>query len=248
MDPIEEKQELSDILISESDHKMSGSKKILLLGGAGTLLFMVAIFVVYTLNKDATEQADTVSALPPKSLQQNTLQPTPADAPLFEQVPIKESASAEEKFEQIVNDIKEKQQQEEKESIAPKPAPVVKAPELPRAPEAKPAPKPVPAPAPVVQAPKPTAPKPAAAAQQPVTSVPSGFYVQVGAFFRFNPDRKFIETIRENNLSYQLFKVTSSDREITKVLIGPFDTRQQAASVIGTIREKINKQAFITKV
>ena len=66
MEPLDDKQELNDILISEAEPKMSGSKKILLLGGAGTLLFMVAIFVVYTLNKGESMPEEELAAPAPQ--------------------------------------------------------------------------------------------------------------------------------------------------------------------------------------
>ena len=177
------------------------------------------------------------------------------DEPLFEQVPIKEQPSAEDKFEQIVKEIKEKK---------PEPAP---APRLRLKQRSSP-----------LRLPKAPAPAPGRTtrscrcAQSALHAYTSGlshaataqtrgrpgasdddhssglFYVQVGAFFRFTPDKRFIDTIEQNNLTYKLYKIQRDGKEITKVLIGPFSSRQDAANIIGTIRSRINDQAFITKV
>lgn len=238
---MEDKQELNDILISESEGKMANSKKILLLGGAGTLLFMIAIFIVYSLNK-SDEQPETAAALPPKAMQQNTLSPTKADEPLFEQVPIKEEPSAEQKFESIVQEIKSKQvEPKQPEPVAPvaKTTTTPPAPAIPKAPQTSVQEKPK---APVVA--KPEAPK----APVNQTAIPKGTYIQVGAFFKFTPDQKFMNTIKENNYTYYVHEVTSNGKKVNKVLIGPFKDRAEALKAIETIRAKIAKGAFITKV
>lgn len=239
---MEDKQELNDILISESEGKMANSKKILLLGGAGTLLFMIAIFVVYSLNK-SDEQPETAATLPPKAMQQNTLSPTKADEPLFEQVPIKEEPSADQKFESIVQEIKSKQVEPKKPEPAAPVAKTTKTPAAPAIPKAPQTPAKETVKTPVVATPE--APKAPATEK---TAIPKGTYIQVGAFFKFTPDQKFVDTIKENNYTYYVHEVTSNGKKVNKVLIGPFKDRAEALKAIDTIRAKIAKGAFITKV
>lgn len=255
---MDERQELNDLLIEDDEREepSGGSKKLLLIGAAAALLFLMAIFVVYTLNRGEEEPPPMADALPKLDSPQEVVaaDQNMREEPLFEQVPIEEmpvekpatstmndaEKAKEKKFEEIVNEIKEKQAAKTAEPAE----------------EAKK----IPAPKAVVETKKPVTEKPIAAKSQSssapaksadpntVKNVPAGFYVQVGAFFKFTPDKKFLDTIQENRYQYHQLATIQNGKEVTKVLIGPFANRTQAKEALLTIKQRINQGAFISQL
>lgn len=72
-------------------------------------------------------------------------------------------------------------------------------------------------------------------------------YVQVGAFVRFHPSKKFLASIKRHGYSYIYKKQKINGKIFTKVLIGPF-SKSQATKALANIRQEINHQAYIVKV
>lgn len=246
---MDEKQELNDLLIEDDEFEESSgsSKKILLIGAAALILFLMAIFVVYSVNRGDDPAVSQSAPLPdaePEAIEQPVESSVLDEKPLFEQVPIEEEDPAamnqKDEFEKIVDEIKQKQVQK------PVSAPTKPIPMQPTQTE-----KPEKVPTPAVSKPEPAASKPKAAETsmpKPSGSVPAGFYVQVGAFFKFTPDKQFIRAITEHHFSYELLKTSQNGKEVTKVLVGPFGTRSEANQALATIKEKINSRAFIKKI
>ncbi|WP_301008750.1 SPOR domain-containing protein [Helicobacter sp. UBA3407] len=71
-----------------------------------------------------------------------------------------------------------------------------------------------------------------------------GFYVQVGSFSKFSPNKQLLGLINENKLSYRMQKSGDNNR----LLIGPYTTKQEAQNKLSEIRAKINKDAFIKEI
>jgi cell division septation protein DedD len=68
------------------------------------------------------------------------------------------------------------------------------------------------------------------------------YYVQVGSFSKPPANSaRLLQVIRNNGYRYIVHKTNG----MYKVLIGPYPTRAKADKAIGTIRAKINKQAFV---
>lgn len=263
---MEEKQELEDILISEEDSKKGGQKKILLFSAAAILLFLIAIFVVFSGEEEA-DKAQNSEGMITSQLEENTPEGTDAASPeakepesskqdgKFEQMPIEsKEESVDDKFEQIVQKIKKDQEQRAKEKKeVPKPEPKATASQ--QAQEPKQSAETTAA----KEQPKAEASKQKTAAetekqksadisQDFATTVPKGYYVQVGSFSRYSPNDKFITAIKEKGYSYQLLKVGSGDTQSTKVLIGPYSSKGDVQEVIGTIKKDIAEGAFIKRV
>ncbi len=233
---MDEKQELGDILITEDiSTNTSNTKKMILLGAAAILLLLIILFAFYSMsNKGAgAEESSQEALLNKQGLEKlDAKEPnTEANAPKFEQVPIKEEAKPEsaDKFEEIVRQIKEKEAAVTADEVKELPAP----PKVEQKEVATPTPPPAPAPA------KPaTVEKPAASA--PSGNVPKGYYIQVGAFSN-NPDKAFLSMIEKNGYNYKILKLDTG----IKVLVGPFASKTEASQKINDVRAKIAKGAFI---
>ncbi|PLY09234.1 MAG: hypothetical protein C0626_09550 [Arcobacter sp.] len=80
------------------------------------------------------------------------------------------------------------------------------------------------------------------------TSKPSGTFIQVGAFSK-SIDKEYMDNLRNSRLNYQLYKVDVKGTTFTKVLVGPYNTRNDALKNINSVKAKLNiKSAFILKL
>jgi len=272
---MDEKQELNDILITEDvGSEVGNTKKMILLGAAAVMLLLIILFGFYSMTKKTGDdeapvatQEDLLKKQGLEKLDTKEIKEVSEGGSKFEQVPIKEEPKTPEaaaaaapattetkpesvdKFEEIVRQIKEKENAANgnKELPSPPPLPEAKV-------EAAPAPA---APAPKQEAPKAPAPKVAEKPKTPVApfpdnvaaptqkgdvySIPKGFYIQVGSFSNAMPDKKFISLIEKNGYSYKIQKIDGG----SKVLIGPYATKGEVSENIGQVREKIAKGAFL---
>ncbi len=80
-----------------------------------------------------------------------------------------------------------------------------------------------------------------------VGSVPSGYYIQVGATSRF-PDRKFLNRIKAAGFDYAIQTVDRNGRKIKKVLVGPYHSRAQASSYLSKAKSQLASGAYILRV
>ncbi|MBX7490313.1 SPOR domain-containing protein [Helicobacter turcicus] len=249
--------ELDDLLISSSDDanelKSNGSKKIVLLSAIGVLLFAIVILVVYMLQGDSKKQESQIEAQRPlERIEQRTpnTQTSNIQTNDFGQEPIRENANADDQFQRIIEQIKAEQAKQGVQNLP-------KAPESKQVAETKAA-QPADPLAPAKSQTKPQATKespkqnPADSFKNVKTSDPSmqgseatkGFYVQVGSFSKFSPNKQLLGVIESNKLSYRMQKSGDNNR----LLIGPFTSKQEAQSKLNEIREKINKDAFIKEI
>lgn len=81
---------------------------------------------------------------------------------------------------------------------------------------------------------------------QVVTS--GSYYIQVGSFSKYEPNKKFLDSILSQGYKYKYHKVEMSGKILNKVLVGPFPNESEARSALRTIRSKIEAGAFLTKI
>ena len=74
--------------------------------------------------------------------------------------------------------------------------------------------------------------------------VEKGYYIQVGAYAHNKPVR-YLSTIKQKGYQATLYEASIKGRKITKVLIGPYDSYNQAKRKLKEIRSKIVNNAFI---
>ncbi len=80
-----------------------------------------------------------------------------------------------------------------------------------------------------------------------VGSVPSGYYIQVGATSRF-PDRRFLNKIKAAGFDYAIQTVNRNGRKIKKVLVGPYSSRSQAKRHLSKAKSQLASGAYILRV
>ncbi len=201
-----EKRDFDDIMLGGDDMRGKDNKKMLLLIIAIVVLVLaIAIIVIAMTNQKSSETIVVDST--PTSIDGNI---TGGD---FSTMNI--DSTGEDPFEQIVRDIKNSTEQENANATPP-----------------------------VTQEPKVTMPqKPkqvATATTKPViTSSPrrtvnrlsngdlaeNGYYLQVGAFSK-TPNKAFIDSI--NNYSYRIQEIMINSSVITRYLVGPYKSREEA--------------------
>ncbi len=97
----------------------------------------------------------------------------------------------------------------------------------------------------VVHHPKPTA-KPVVhhvAKKSSTTDIEKGYYIQIGAF---KDPSNAIKNIKKDHLSYKTEKIKGG--ELTRVLVGPYDSYKEAHSDLSKVQDDISKNAYIKKI
>jgi len=73
------------------------------------------------------------------------------------------------------------------------------------------------------------------------------YYIQVGSFTG-KPQNNLIKKIKSKRLHYRLIKFDIGKKHISKLLIGPYKTHQDAQMVLEKIRVQIQPSAFIAEI
>jgi DedD protein len=221
---MEEKSELNDIILNKGGSS-AGSKKVLM---AIATLAIVLIIVIVIMNRISADPDPVVPPTPqalPGLANDQMIPPVVAgqdatveEDPLFVPVPVaEEKPAADDNINKIAQKLKAESEREPDVEVIEEPKPVVK-------PVAQPVARPKPEPA--------------------ATAKPGTYYVQVGSFSKYEPDKKFLEKITKNGYSYIFHK----EKSINKVLIGPFKDEKSARSELIKIRKTVKSDAFLKKV
>ena len=230
-----QQENLDDIIISSS--KKMNLKKLLLAIAVLLLVLIIIILATKSLVQPEEKKMDSV-ILPPEPTNKPIMQ---REEPLFEDIPIPiEDEKKDTKIDEVIGKIKKKATKQDEptydditipidEEEVKEPAyskPVVKKIEQPKP---KPAPKPKPKPA-----------------LKPKKFTHGNYYIQVGAFFNYPPDKKFLNSIKRENLSYEIITATKNGKTYKKVVVGPYPSRKEAKSDLPIIKKRINQNAYIT--
>ena len=80
------------------------------------------------------------------------------------------------------------------------------------------------------------------------SSKTNGIFIQVGAFSKAI-DKDYLTNLKSSNLNYQFYKVDVKGTTFTKVLVGPYNSREEALKAIDSVKNKVKvKSAFILKL
>jgi len=182
---------------------------------AGAVLLLVLILIILI----------TKSLIQPeeKKKSQVILPPEPVSKPimknqepLFEDIPI-ENEIKDSKIDEVIDKIKEQEPQEDvQQQITQEPKEEKK---------------------PIIQ-PKKDKPN---HKKKPTGNV----YIQVGAFFNYPPDKKFIDSLKREDLNYEILKSVKNGKAYKKVIVGPYNSRSEAMKVLPIIKKRINQNAYI---
>jgi DedD protein len=238
---MEEKNELDDLILQGA--KPSGVKRMLL--AAAILLLVLIIIILVTKSLVETDQKPQSSiVLPPEP----ATQPAEPKEPLFEEVPIEEAQPAPTPVEKIIRKAKEQERQ------LAQPVQPVQQEEVAPAKPAKTSRKTVSTPRKKSEPTKQAKAKPAPSKRAAKTTTPStkaskgSYYIQVGAFFKYPPDKKFLRSIEAEGYGYTIIEGVKNGVKYKKVLVGPYPSRKAAKSDLARIKRRINQNAYIFKL
>jgi len=79
------------------------------------------------------------------------------------------------------------------------------------------------------------------------SSIDGNYYVQVGSFIG-SPKHALIYRISRQGLHYKIIQFSKDGQQISKLLIGPYFTRNEALAILPIVKEKIQKNAFIAEI
>ena len=218
---MEEKQELNDIILNKGSN--SNTKKTILAVATLGVILVIVVLVMNSLNSTDTALPETKQVtLPPKP---TVTQQNKNEEPLFEDVEVvDEQTNDEEKHDDIAKKLKKQSKEEKEEVVTVDDEPKQQTPVAKKQPEKK-----------ILTTQK--------------TPVKKGFYyVQVGSFSKYAPDKKFLNKIKSSGYSYSFHKIVVKGKTVTKVVIGPYKTKSDARKDLTNIRKSIIKGAFIVKL
>jgi len=214
-----DKNELNDIILNKGGSANSNKKIILAVATLGVILIIV-VMLMNSLSSNGTDNLPQ-AALPPEPKAHVVEE---AEEPLFEEIEvIQEDSNSDSNLDKIAQKLKKESMQEEEEVIVVVPKPVKK-----------------------VASKKPVAKKVAA----PVVKSSSGikYYIQVGSFSRYEPNKKFLKSITNLGFDYKFHKVIRNSKTFNKVLVGPFNTSKDAKDARRVLRAKVEPGAFLIKL
>ena len=223
---MDEKNELSDIVLNKSGSSNSNKKIILAIATLGVVLIVV-VMLMNSINSKGTSNLPQ-AVLPPEPKAQVASENALDKEPLFEDVPVvQENKQEDTNLDHIAKKLKQ-------ESVATQ--------------EVKTIEEPVKT-APVVQKQKKVVrakilPKKVKKTHKKIATIKHPYFVQVGSFSREKPNKKFLNSITKLGYKYSFHKI----KHINKVLVGPFNTRKEANRAKVILRSKVVRGAFLVKL
>lgn len=224
-----DKRDFDDIMLGGEDLRGRDSKKMLLLIIAIVVLVLAIAIIVVAMGNSKKGSGESIVIDSPTSADTNI----PGGG--FNNVPLDDAAS-EDRFDQIVRDIKNSTEQYNAPIVQPEP-PKATMPNKPSTPTR------------VATTTKPSA---AASASTPPRRTmnrlnngdiaENGYYLQVGAFSK-TPNRAFLDTL--NNYSYRTQEIMINSNVITRYLVGPYKSREEAQRDFDRVARDIGTPVYL---
>ena len=216
---MEEKNELSDIILNKGGNGANNKKIILAVATLGVILIIV-VMLMNTLTSSGTDNLP--QAVLPAEPKMNSA--VSQEEPLFEEVDVvQEETQYNDNLDNIAQKLKE-ESLAEAEIVA---EPVTK---------------------PVKKVVKKIIPKKVVKKETPKADTSIAYYIQVGSFSKYAPNKKFLKSITDRGYSYKYHKVLRDGKSINKVLVGPFYNEKEAKDARIKIRSNIEAGAFLIKI
>lgn len=218
-----EKNELNDIILNRGASNGSNKKIILAVATLGVILIIV-VMLMSTLTPDAKDNLPQPIPLPQEEA--NSI-PEPKEEPLFEEVQVvEENSKNNDNLDEIAQRLKQ-ESQESKQIVKPK--------EIKKVANTK----------------SKIEPKKVSTVKKEVPKTASSsaniYFIQVGSFSKYAPDKKFLDSILSQGYRYKFHKVTNNSKVLNKVLVGPFYNEKEARAALRIIRSNIEAGAFLIK-
>lgn len=230
---MDDKRELNDILIGGEDVKSKNTKKLILLIISIVVLIIAIAVIALNLSSSNTEEVvvDLNSTAPEANIPSNDQ---------FDNVPVNDDSI---QFEQIVKEIRSRQQNAPEQSGIPIPS----APSSSNSNVEK-----IQIPARVPQATTKITSQPRVQVSRSTASSVSkrnngdiaenGIYLQVGAFSK-TPNKQFLDSV--NKYSYRVQEIMINSKVITRYLIGPYASRSAAQRDIDSVSRDITTPVLL---
>jgi len=222
---MDDKNELSDIVLNKNSTSGSNKKIVLAVATLGIVLIIV-VMLMNSMNSNSTENLPQ-AVLPPKP-QKEVTQENVQEDPLFEEVEvIEDESTTDAELDKIAQKLKQESQIETPKSAPVKKTPVKKVP--------------------VVKKKTVTKVSPTYTTKKKVSHTATSsikYYIQVGSFSKYEPNKKFLQKIKSLGFPYTYHKVGT----LNKVLVGPFKTREEANNAKKVLRTKVEPGAFLVKL
>ncbi len=223
---MQENNELNDIILNKGNASSNNKKIILAVATLGVILIIV-VMLMNSLTSNGTDNLPQ-AVIPPEPKTQFSQQMQ--DEPLFEEVEVlEEEVQNNRNLDEIAKKLKA-ESFAETEVITQK----------------KIVTKPVATKAKVVAKPKVVVNKATPKVKQTATT--GNYYVQVGSFSKYEPNKKFLKSITNLGYNYRYHKIIRNSKPLNKVLVGPFSTQEKAKSARKVLRKKVESGAFLTKI
>jgi len=223
---MDEKNELSDIVLNKGGSSNSNKKIILAIATLGVVLIVV-VMLMNSINPKGTNNLPQ-AVLPPEPKAQAASENELDKEPLFEDVPVvQENSQDESNLDNIAKKLKQESttasteviQEPVKHTITTKQAKRVQNKSTPKA---------------IKRAP----------VKVKVALPAHAYFIQVGSFAKYKPNKKFLNSITKLGYQYSYHKV----KNINKVLVGPFNTLKEANRAKTILRSKVERGAFLVKL
>lgn len=224
----EEKQGLTDIILDKKSGNSNNKKIVLAVATLGIILIIV-VMLMSTLTSDGTDNLPQ-AVLPPK--QKVIPEPTIEEEALFEEIDVIQEKPENDELDNIAQKLKQESLEED-----------INEPIEPEIEEIKPTIKEV---KPTIK--KETIKKIVTKKETKKIKSHSGYYIQVGSFSKYAPNKRFLKSITNRHYSYIYHKIDRNGRTLNKVLVGPFSTEKEAKKARKDIRKNIEAGAFLVKL
>jgi len=217
---MQEKNELNDIILNKGGATNSNKKIILAVATLGVILIIV-VMLMNSLSSSGTDNLPQ-AILPPEP--QTQVADATAEEPLFEEIEVvEEDNNNDADLDMIAQKLKQESLQED----TPEEEIVIKT--------IKKEPKKIVSKRVVTK--KSVTPKRKVA-------ISGSYYIQVGSFSKYEPNKKFLSSIKKLGYNYKYHKVA----KLNKVLVGPFKTSSEAKNARRILRSKVEPGAFLVKL
>ena len=217
-----EKNELNDIILNKGGSSSSNKKIMLAVATLGIILIIV-VMLMNSITSSGTENLPQAVLPPqPKTVANKATAP---EEPLFEEVKVVEEKSSEDNLAKIAQKLKKESLKEEAivpQGVFKEETPKKKLPQQQLKTKATPKAK--------------------------VVTDAIAYYVQVGSFSKYEPNKKFLNSIKALGYNYEYYKVTVKSKSINKVLVGPFASTEEAKDARRILRSKVEPGAFLFKL
>ena len=216
---MQEKNELNDIILNKGGSANNNKKIILAVATLGIILIVV-VLLMNTLTSNGTDNLPQ-AVLPPQPKATTVTQPK--EEPLFEEVEVvEEEPQGNNDLDKIAQRLKEQSKTET--AVATQKKQTTK------------------------KVKKVVAKKINPPVRKETTTSTKRYYIQVGSFSKYEPNKKFLKSITDKGFSYKYHKVTKNHKTLNKVLVGPFNNEKNARNALRTIRSSIEAGAFLVRI